>query len=72
MRLFLHYLVPLSLLLREGLAQVEMREPAPRRSKFSKYYMESDDIDYNMKSPLNTIAGYPCRKFPEGPVQGTL
>ncbi|ORX67212.1 hypothetical protein DL89DRAFT_218844, partial [Linderina pennispora] len=72
MKSYLCYLLPLSLLVGTSLAQVEMREPAPRRSKFSKYYMDSDDVDYNMKTPLNSVVGYPCRKFPEGPVQGTL
>ncbi|KAI8321921.1 hypothetical protein GQ54DRAFT_260977, partial [Martensiomyces pterosporus] len=49
-----------------------MREPAPRRSKFSRFYIASDDIDYNMKSPLDNKIGYPCRKFIAGPTQGTL
>ncbi|KAJ1999961.1 hypothetical protein GGI04_004347 [Coemansia thaxteri] len=49
-----------------------MREPPPRRSKFSKFYITADDVDYNMKSPLNGKNGYPCRKSAPGPVQGTL
>ncbi|KAJ1748585.1 hypothetical protein LPJ78_002457 [Coemansia sp. RSA 989] len=53
-------------------AQVEMREPPPRRSKFSKAYMSSDDVDYNMKSPLGGKIGYPCRNTTAGPIQGTL
>ncbi|KAJ1815730.1 hypothetical protein LPJ56_004479 [Coemansia sp. RSA 2599] len=49
-----------------------MREPPPRRSKFSKFYINSDDVDYNMKSPLGGKNGYPCRNTNSGPVQGTL
>ncbi|KAJ1824116.1 hypothetical protein LPJ60_001005 [Coemansia sp. RSA 2675] len=53
-------------------AHVEMKEPAPRHSQFSKFYMDNDDVDYNMKSPLGPIVGYPCRSFKAGPVQGTM
>ncbi|KAJ2291070.1 hypothetical protein IW139_004748 [Coemansia sp. RSA 353] len=53
-------------------AQLEMREPPPRRSKFSKFYMSADDVDYNMKSPLGGKIGFPCRNTKSGPVQGTL
>ncbi|KAJ2816476.1 hypothetical protein IWW50_006486, partial [Coemansia erecta] len=53
-------------------AQVELREPPPRRSKFSRFYMTADDVDYNMKSPLGGKIGYPCRNTSAGPVQGTL
>ncbi|KAJ2399021.1 hypothetical protein GGI23_002897 [Coemansia sp. RSA 2559] len=53
-------------------AQVEMREPPPRRSKFSKFYITADDVDYNMKSPLGGKISYPCRNASPGPVQGTL
>ncbi|KAJ2895512.1 hypothetical protein IWW38_002289 [Coemansia aciculifera] len=49
-----------------------MKEPAPRHSQFSKFYMDKDDVDYNMKSPLGPIVGYPCRNFKAGPVQGTM
>ncbi|KAJ2583089.1 hypothetical protein GGH95_001183 [Coemansia sp. RSA 1836] len=49
-----------------------MKEPAPRHSQFSKFYMDNDDVDYNMKSPLGPIVGYPCRNFKPGPVQGTM
>lgn len=54
------------------LAQVEMREPPPRRSKFSKFYINADDVDYNMKTPLSARIGYPCRKTAPGPTQGAL
>ncbi|KAJ1734396.1 hypothetical protein LPJ61_001091 [Coemansia biformis] len=53
-------------------AHVEMKEPPPRHSQFSKYYLDNDDVDYNMKSPLGPIVGYPCRNFKAGPAQGTL
>ncbi|KAI7825488.1 hypothetical protein BX661DRAFT_163922 [Kickxella alabastrina] len=53
-------------------AQVEVREPPPRRSKFSKFYISADDVDYNMKSPLGGKIGYPCRNTSAGPIQGTL
>ncbi|KAJ2008238.1 hypothetical protein GGI04_001226 [Coemansia thaxteri] len=49
-----------------------MKEPPPRHSQFSKFYMDNDDVDYNMKSPLGPIVGYPCRNFKAGPVQGTM
>ncbi|KAJ1848769.1 hypothetical protein LPJ73_003882 [Coemansia sp. RSA 2703] len=49
-----------------------MREPPPRRSKFSKFYINGDDVDYNMKSPLNGKNGYPCHNTNAGPTQGTL
>ncbi|KAJ2846863.1 hypothetical protein J3B02_004301 [Coemansia erecta] len=49
-----------------------MKEPPPRHSQFSKFYTDNDDVDYNMKSPLGPIVGYPCRNFPAGPTQGTL
>lgn len=53
-------------------AHVEMKEPPPRHSQFSKFYMDNDDVDYNMKSPLGPIVGYPCRNFKAGPDQGTM
>ncbi|KAJ1719388.1 hypothetical protein LPJ53_005843 [Coemansia erecta] len=53
-------------------AHVEMKEPPPRHSQFSKFYVDNDDVDYNMKSPLGPIVGYPCRNFKAGPTQGTL
>ncbi|KAJ2659395.1 hypothetical protein IWW48_003542 [Coemansia sp. RSA 1200] len=53
-------------------AQVEMREPPPRRSKFSRFYIAADDVDYNMKSPLGGKISYPCRNAAPGAVQGTL
>ncbi|KAJ2711821.1 hypothetical protein H4R19_003058 [Coemansia spiralis] len=53
-------------------AQVEVREPPPRRSKFSRYYISTDDVDYNMKSPLGGKIGYPCRNATAGPVTGTM
>ncbi|KAJ2809317.1 hypothetical protein H4R20_000220 [Coemansia guatemalensis] len=64
----------LALLMMLGLcwAQVEMREPPPRRSKFSKNYIAADDVDYNMKSALGGKIGYPCRNTTAGAVQGTL
>ncbi|KAJ2772851.1 hypothetical protein IWQ56_001209 [Coemansia nantahalensis] len=49
-----------------------MREPPPRRSKFSRYYISTDDVDYNMKSPLGGKIGYPCRNATAGPVMGTM
>ncbi|KAJ2088586.1 hypothetical protein IW138_004076 [Coemansia sp. RSA 986] len=67
-------MLPLLLLLLASIcyAQVEMREPPPRRSKFSKFYITADDVDYNMKSPLGGKISYPCRNNSPGPVQGTL
>ncbi|KAJ1858501.1 hypothetical protein GGH12_002830 [Coemansia sp. RSA 1822] len=53
-------------------AHVEMKEPPPRHSQFSKFYLDNDDVDYNMKSPLGPIVGYPCRNFKAGPTQGTM
>ncbi|KAJ2446924.1 hypothetical protein GGF42_005570 [Coemansia sp. RSA 2424] len=70
--MLLQYIVALTLLADLSCAQVEMREPPPRRSKFSKFYISTDDIDYNMKSPLGGKNGYPCRKSASGPTQGTL
>ncbi|KAJ1860581.1 hypothetical protein LPJ73_001319 [Coemansia sp. RSA 2703] len=52
-------------------AHVEI-EPAPRHSQFSKFYVDNNDVDYNMKSPLGSIDGYPCRNFKTGLTQGTL
>ncbi|KAJ2726436.1 hypothetical protein GGI07_000574 [Coemansia sp. Benny D115] len=49
-----------------------MRQPPPRRSKFSKYYISNDDVDYNMKSPLGGKNVYPCRGTQAGPNEGTL
>ncbi|KAJ2813977.1 hypothetical protein H4S07_000271 [Coemansia furcata] len=70
--MLLEYISAIVLLLDLCWAQVEMREPPPRRSKFSKFYITADDVDYNMKSPLGGKNGYPCRKSSSGPVQGTL
>ncbi|KAJ2863340.1 hypothetical protein GGH94_003656 [Coemansia aciculifera] len=70
--MLLHYVSVIALLIDLCCAQVEMREPPPRRSKFSKFYINADDVDYNMKSPLGGKNGYPCRKSSSGPVQGTL
>ncbi|KAJ2391073.1 hypothetical protein H4S02_001516 [Coemansia sp. RSA 2611] len=72
MAMLLLYISALSLLIDLCWAQVEMREPPPRRSKFSKFYINADDVDYNMKSSLGGKNGYPCRKSSAGPVQGTL
>ncbi|KAJ2664515.1 hypothetical protein IWW48_000768 [Coemansia sp. RSA 1200] len=56
----------------EAWAHIELKEPSPRHSQFSKFYMDNDDVDYNMKSPLGPIVGYPCRNFKAGPTQGTI
>ncbi|KAJ2039447.1 hypothetical protein IW146_001797 [Coemansia sp. RSA 922] len=72
MIMLLKYISAIALLIDLCCAQVEMREPPPRRSKFSKFYITADDVDYNMKSPLGGKNGYPCRKSSPGPVQGTL
>ncbi|KAJ2543118.1 hypothetical protein EV175_006005 [Coemansia sp. RSA 1933] len=53
-------------------AHIELKEPPPRHSQFSKFYMDNDDVDYNMKSPLGPIVGFPCRNFKAGPAQGTM
>ncbi|KAJ1939442.1 hypothetical protein GGF37_004398 [Kickxella alabastrina] len=53
-------------------AHIELKEPPPRHSQFSKFYMDNDEIDYSMKSPLGPIVGYPCRNFKAGPTQGTM
>ncbi|KAJ2739275.1 hypothetical protein GGI20_006137, partial [Coemansia sp. BCRC 34301] len=70
--MILQYIAAVALLVDMCCAQVEMREPPPRRSKFSKFYISTDDVDYNMKSPLGGKIGYPCRKSSSGPSQGTL
>ncbi|KAJ2385796.1 hypothetical protein GGI05_004584 [Coemansia sp. RSA 2603] len=53
-------------------AHVEMKKPAPRHSQFSKFYVNNDDVDYNMKLPLGSIDGYTRRNFKTGLTQGTL
>ncbi|KAJ2891769.1 hypothetical protein IWW38_003484 [Coemansia aciculifera] len=70
--MLLQYVATFVLLVDLACAQVEMREPPPRRSKFSKFYISTDDVDYNMKSPLGGKNRYPCRKSSSGPSQGTL
>ncbi|KAJ2295069.1 hypothetical protein IWW55_005570, partial [Coemansia sp. RSA 2706] len=68
----LHLLLLLHILAAGVGAHVELKEPPPRHSQFSKYYLDNDDVDYNMKSPLGPIVGYPCRNFKAGPTQGTM
>ncbi|KAL1924786.1 uncharacterized protein VTP21DRAFT_4440 [Calcarisporiella thermophila] len=53
-------------------AHMEMEKPAPRRSKFSKFYSKNSDIDFDMTSPLGGRFTFPCRGFKEGPAESTF
>jgi hypothetical protein len=51
-------------------AHMEMKYPAPRRSKF---LTGASPIDYDMVSPLNADgSNFPCKRYPKGPLRTTL
>ncbi|ORX91443.1 hypothetical protein K493DRAFT_304060 [Basidiobolus meristosporus CBS 931.73] len=41
-----------------------MVEPAPRRSEFNPYFRQSNDVDYDITSPLDSQRPYPCQGAP--------
>lgn len=53
-------------------AHVMMKDPPPRRSKYSPYYVKSGLVDYNLLSPINAGYSFPCKGFPPGPSTKTI
>jgi hypothetical protein len=62
----------LSLLPVTSLAHVMMKDPPPRRSKYSVYYRQSNNVDYNLVAPINAGYSFPCKGFPPGPSTKTV
>ena len=45
-----------------------MKDPPPRKSQFSEYYLLNNDVDYDIVAPLNVNNySYPCKGFKKGP-----
>lgn len=53
-------------------AHVMMKDPPPRRSKYSPYYVQSGLVDYNLLAPINAGYSFPCKGFPPGPATKTV
>ena len=53
-------------------SHIEMRNPVPRRSKYSEYYLSSGLVDYNIMAPINAGYSFPCKGFPKGPSTTTI
>jgi hypothetical protein len=49
-----------------------MRNPIPRRSKYSDYYLNNGLVDYNIMAPINSGYSFPCKGFPKGPSTTTI
>ncbi|KAI0241247.1 hypothetical protein L0F63_006435, partial [Massospora cicadina] len=54
---------------------MEIHTPNPRRSQYSKYYLQRGDVDWDLNAPSGSEAGftypYPCRGSPRGPAHGS-
>ena len=49
-------------------AHISMSYPPSRRNKLSPYYLNSGNVDYNIRAPLNNPPyKFPCKGFPTGP-----
>ena len=46
---------------------IQMRDPPPRRSKYSTYYTSSGLVDYNLMAPINSGYSFPCKGYTSGP-----
>ncbi|KAI9291747.1 hypothetical protein K502DRAFT_116942 [Neoconidiobolus thromboides FSU 785] len=57
------------------LAHMEFVTPYHRRSKFSPYYQQTNNVDYDGLNPLGSKAGFtypfPCKGHAKGPVQAS-
>lgn len=53
-------------------AHVMMKDPPPRRSKYSPYYVQNGLVDYNLVAPINAGYSFPCKGFPPGPATKTI
>jgi hypothetical protein len=52
-----------------------MREPVSRHSKYSSYYLNTNQVSYNLNSPLYSAPDYftfPCKGFLKGPATQTI
>ncbi|KXN68100.1 hypothetical protein CONCODRAFT_42091 [Conidiobolus coronatus NRRL 28638] len=67
------YLVSFATLVSFGSAHMEIQNPPPRKSQYSKYYQQTNNVDWDLNSPLGNVNGlsypYPCRGAPQGPPQ---
>jgi hypothetical protein len=72
----INYLLPLATLISFGSAHMEVQSPAPRKSQYSQYYQDKDDVDWDLNAPLGNEGGfsypYPCRGAPQGPPQANV
>ena len=54
-------------------SHMTMKDPAPRKSMFSDYYLSHNKVDYNIVAPLNdNNYSYPCKGFKKGPSTKTI
>lgn len=53
-------------------SHIQMRDPPPRRSKYSSYYVSSGLVDYNLMAPINAGYSFPCKGYSSGPVTKTI
>ena len=62
-------------------SHMQIKNPTPRKSKYNTYYLNLDDVDYNLASPIGNKVQflffilqdkqeYPlfCRGAPKGPI----
>ena len=61
------------LLLSGLLSHLQIKHPAPRRSKFCQAACPEGEPDYDMNQPIGTPQGlnkpFPCKGYPKGSVQ---
>lgn len=49
------------------LSHIQMKDPPPRRSKYSSFYVNSGLVDYNLMAPINAGYSFPCKGYSQGP-----
>ncbi|KAI9299138.1 hypothetical protein K502DRAFT_400 [Neoconidiobolus thromboides FSU 785] len=54
---------------------MEIQNPAPRRSQYSRYYRSRDNVDWDLNAPQGTSGHFdyrfPCKGARQGPAQAT-
>lgn len=54
-------------------SHIFMQSPASRRNKYSNFYAQSGQVDYNINAPLLAFGyTFPCKGFPKGPATSVV
>ena len=70
--MYLNYIIFLMCLIPVN-SHIFMKYPPSRKSKYSKYYVDNNLVDYNIMAPLNTYGyKFPCKGFSKGPPTETF